>query len=764
MKSTLPTSEIKRRRRERLFILAAGVLMAVLSILEYYLISRPASFPTPTGSNIIIFAVINLNIILVLLLVFLIVRQLVKVIFEDKKRLLGAKLRKKLVLAFIFLSLLPTLMLFFASFQFLRTSLTYWFDIKVERALDNALTVGQTYYQDRVAQLEQSAQTISLAVSLRCIKDSAIDMVCAEEMLTPHPLLPNGSLTKTCSPINSIEIFSPSLKAQLTRTWLPLAGPPPRIPSSNLAKALNEGGLVVQNDNLQNGSLIRVLCPLKGPNGPALAVIAVGNLIPSDINGLLDGIKMGYEDYHQLLLYQNPIKATLLLALFLITLLIIFVSIWLGFRIAKGITEPVQMLAEATHRIAQGDLDFSLETHGRDELSSLVRAFNTMTQDLKEARRRAENASRQLKKSYYEIEQRRRYIEIILQNVAAGVISIDRNGIVTTMNRSAEAILKLKADEIVGMPYHKLLDKDQVNEFEAIRREIASTGKGTLQRPMRIQVKDRYLSLIVSFTVLRDQDGMSHGVVIVFDDLTELEKIQRLAAWREVARRIAHEVKNPLTPIQLSAQRLRKKYMEGLDKEAREVFDACTNTIIKQADELKRLVNEFSNFARMPTIRPRAVRLDALAEEVVALYREAHPAIAFTLKRPDIMPEAVLDPDQIKRAIINLLDNAVASMPDGGSVEVGVFFDSEKREVGVWVADTGTGITPEDRERIFEPYFSKKRGGTGLGLAIVNSIVMDHNGRIKVEDNVPYGTRFTLIFPQQQSIGGHAQEKNTDNR
>lgn len=762
MKSILPISETKRRRRERLFIVGAAILIATLSAIEYRLIT--GSGPLSPTSNIIIFAVINLNIILVLLLGFLIVRQLVKVVFEDRERLLGAKLRTKLVLAFIFLSLLPTMMLFFASFQFIRTSLTYWFDIKVEHALDNALIVGQTYYQDRVAQLEQTAQTMAMAISLKCTKDDdRIDTSCVEQMSYPNPLLPEGPVPKTCSPINSIEIINTSSRTMFTKTWLPLVGPPPQVSAPNLSKMFEENNPVVQNDNLQNGSLIRVLYPLKNPSGSIIAALAIGHLIPNDINGLLEGIRMGYEDYHQLLLYQNPIKATLLLTLFLITLLIIFVSIWFGFRMAKGITEPVQMLAEATHRIAQGDLDFSLETHGRDELSSLVKAFNTMTQDLKEARRRAENASRQLKRSYSEIEQRRRYIEIILQNVAAGVISIDRNGIITTMNRSAEAILNLSAEKIVGMPYHQLLSADQADEFEIIRKEIALTGKGTLQRPMKIQVKDKLLSLIVSFTVLRDQEGKSHGVVIVFDDLTELEKIQRLAAWREVARRIAHEVKNPLTPIQLSAQRLRKKYMAGLSEDEKEVFDTCTKTIINQADELKRLVNEFSNFARMPALRPRPVQLKDLANEILGLYREAHPDVSFIIKCQESLPDAILDPDQIKRAVINLVENALASMPDGGTIEIEITYDKEKKEMHLVVADTGSGIAPEDKERIFEPYFSRKRGGTGLGLAIVNSIIMDHNGWITVEDNIPKGTRFTLVFPQQ-SIQGHAQKKYTDSR
>jgi two-component system nitrogen regulation sensor histidine kinase NtrY len=261
-----------------------------------------------------------------------------------------------------------------------------------------------------------------------------------------------------------------------------------------------------------------------------------------------------------------------------------------------------------------------------------------------------------------------------------------------------------------------------------------------------MEMKDKTLSLLVNFTILRDQDERSLGVVIVFDDLTELEKIQRLVAWREVARRIAHEVKNPLTPIQLSAQRLRKKYLDKLDDEAKVVFDKCTNVIISQAIELKHLVDEFSNFARMPIPRLRPTRLDYLTDDILAVYREGQPKIEFNLNVQENLPDALLDPDQIKRALINLLDNAVASMPDGGRIDIQIKYNTDKNEIYLIVSDTGSGILPEDLSRIFEPYFSKRKGGTGLGLAIVNSIVADHNGRIMVENNIPKGTKFVLSF------------------
>jgi two-component system nitrogen regulation sensor histidine kinase NtrY len=745
MKSTLPTREARKRRNERIIMMIAGILIVLLSLAEYYLISGFS--PLPASNNILIFAVINLNIILILLLGFLVVRNLVKLIFEDRKNLPGAKLRTKLVIAFVSLSLIPTILLFLVSFQFLRTSISYWFDIKIEKSLDNAMVIGRTYYEKQIADLQHLSQDISRLLSLKCIQeDNSIDRVCIEQLVNPTPLLFGFQGSSSIAPFNSVEIIDSSQKELFVKIWLPLVDKPPSIPRSVLNQIFEGEDFLVHSMAVEGGELIRILRPLRSTDNGIEAVLALGHLMPQDMIYMLDNIRSGYEDYRQLKLFKNPIKGSLLITLCLITFLIIFVSIWFGFRLAKSITEPVQILAEATHRVALGDLDFKLESKGKDELSSLVQAFNIMTQDLKEAKRRTEETSRQLRKSYAEMEQRRRYIEIILENVTAGVISINRQGVVTLMNKSAANILNMSPEDIIGKPYLQLLTKDQAKEFEKIRQELSLSQKDKLQRSIRMEMKDKTLSLLVNFTILRDQDERSLGVVIVFDDLTELEKIQRLVAWREVARRIAHEVKNPLTPIQLSAQRLRKKYLDKLDDEAKVVFDKCTNVIISQAIELKHLVDEFSNFARMPIPRLRPTRLDYLTDDILAVYREGQPKIEFNLNVQENLPDALLDPDQIKRALINLLDNAVASMPDGGRIDIQIKYNTDKNEIYLIVSDTGSGILPEDLSRIFEPYFSKRKGGTGLGLAIVNSIVADHNGRIMVENNIPKGTKFVLSF------------------
>lgn len=733
-------------------MLTSGAAVLILSWVEYALIS--GSGPFQHGSNLLIFFIINLNTILILFLGFLIIRNLVKVVFEDRQNLLGAKLRTKLVVAFVSLSLLPTLALFFVAFQFLSTSLSYWFDIRVEKSLESAITVGKTLYDEQVRGIKLVAQDVEHSIAIQCLTEGdQLDKECLENVIEQisMPIAGKGRIEQ--ARIHSLEIISLDKGLFFRKYLLPLVDPPPAIPKIIMEKALHHNKPVVTPHPVAAGELIRAVTILSHSGKRPLYLVVVGKVLHQDMMGLLDDIRTGYEEYRQLRVFQKPIHTAVTILMLAVTFLILFVSVWFGFRLAKTITEPVQMLADATHRVAHGNLDFHLEAPGRDELSSLVRAFNTMTADLKEARARAERATKQLKKSYAELERRQRYIEIILQNVAAGVISIDRNGVVTTVNKSAESILGITAEEVVGKPYHNLLSKEYGQEFEKVRKELLVSGNETIHRSMRIEVNGKPLSLVVSFTLLKDMDGRSLGVVVVFDDLTELERIQRLAAWREVARRIAHEVKNPLTPIQLSAQRLKKRFGDKCSEvDDKKVFDRCTNTIISQVEDLKRLVNEFSNFARMPSASPRPEDLNSIVNEVLPMYQEMRKDIVFHVQQGQV-PKANLDRDQVRRALVNIIDNALYSMKGGGEIILTTGYNVHRGMVYVSVADTGSGVSEEDKPRLFEPYFSKRPGGTGLGLAIVNSVMQDHGGRITIDDNEPHGTVFTLWFPAPPKDG-----------
>jgi two-component system nitrogen regulation sensor histidine kinase NtrY len=362
-----------------------------------------------------------------------------------------------------------------------------------------------------------------------------------------------------------------------------------------------------------------------------------------------------------------------------------------------------------------------------------------MTRDLLISRRQIEKGSQ-------ELENRRRYIEIILQNVAAGVISIDEAGKVTMVNRYAEDLLRINRKEVVGKDYTSILRSEHLSILESFLAELYRSEKVSIQIPLRLTIGEETFSLRVNFTKLEDDEHNPLGVVMVFDNLTELEKAQRMAAWREVARRIAHEVKNPLTPIQLSAQRLRKKYMNSIASDDG-VFDACTNTIINQVDELKRLVSEFSEYARMPVIQKSPGDLAVMVREIVPLYEEAHKHVRFSIVESSPVPSFLFDAKQMKRVLINLLDNGVAVLPEGGAVDIEVGADRDRGIAFFEVRDNGPGVRDSDKPRLFEPYFSTKKSGTGLGLAIAATIVSDHGGAIRVRDNTPTGARFLVELP-----------------
>ena len=444
---------------------------------------------------------------------------------------------------------------------------------------------------------------------------------------------------------------------------------------------------------------------------------------------------------------KNPIKISHMITLSIVTLLIIFSSVWFGFYLSKGITVPIQELAEGTNRIASGDYDVFIDLGAEDEIGVLVNSFNRMALDLKNSKKQVEAANEELRKSNIELDQRRLYMEIVLANVAAGVISVDGDGRVLTINKSAEKIFHVQAGSVIGKHYGEVVGKDNLGVINEFFQDRSLFRKGFLQRQIRLTLEDSILSLLVFLNVLRDDRGKYLGLVAVFEDLTEVEKAQRLAAWREVAQRIAHEVKNPLTPIQLSAQRLRKRYGRLLAQEDGKVFEECTNMIVDQVEELKTLVNEFSSYARMPALNPAPNSLKQIIEESVSLYRETRKEVTISFHDSADLPLMKVDRDQMKRVMINLLDNALDAIDGKGEIVIDLFHDKEEERVRIEVADNGKGIPPEHKTRLFEPDFSTKKHGTGLGLAIVSSIISEHGGSIRVQDNLPRGTRFAIELP-----------------
>jgi two-component system nitrogen regulation sensor histidine kinase NtrY len=382
-----------------------------------------------------------------------------------------------------------------------------------------------------------------------------------------------------------------------------------------------------------------------------------------------------------------------------------------------------------------------------DEIGILVDSFNRMTSDLGVSQAKLQETYRDLQAKHAEVEHRRRYTEAVLETVGTGVVSTDEAGLVTTINGAAERMLGLTAGNVQGVPAAQVFRPPVHADIAALIQRVGRLHEGVLDREVHLRRDGQAITLLASATELRGPGGRYMGMVLAFEDLTELLKAQRLAAWREVAQRIAHEIKNPLTPIQLSAQRLRRRFAAGRTADEKRLLEEATGTIIHEVDGLKHLVDEFSRFARMPALTPRPTDLARLLESVVALYRDSHPAVRIrTAFEPDLPPVEV-DPDQIKRAVLNLVDNAVEAVGPSGEVTVEAAWLGPAHRARIVVADDGPGITPEDKDRLFVPYFSTKATGMGLGLAIVQQIVTEHGGSIRVEDSVPHGSRFVLELP-----------------
>ena len=618
------------------------------------------------------------------------------------------------------------------------TGLDYWFTIYFERSLQDSLDVGKAYYQASQKGTLIYAQQISQDLGQQGPLGTG-DPEFLQRLIQDKRQEYGLAL---------VQVYLPTLEQRFqVNTPEPFLKYFQQPALASIEKGFRPSGFT-EIQSTREGDFFLAGVPIwdqSVPRRPQAALLVV-SYFPKSLMAKMDTISAGLEGYRQMQLLRNPIKLVYLVILSIVTLLIVFSATWFGFYLAKGITIPIQRLAEGTYRVAQGDYNFSIDLDAKDEFGLLVQSFNRMTADLKQSQTELERINEELRKSYEEINHRRRYMETILANIGAGVISVDAQGKITIINTSAKEMLLIKTEKVLGRPYREVLGPEHLAIVQDFIPSLDLLKKGTIERSLKVSLRDRTLTLLIKITVLRDEEGRSLGMVLVFDDLTEIEKMQKVSAWREVARRLAHEIKNPLTPIKLSAQRLRKKYLDQLPA-GREVFDECTQTIINQVDELTRLVNEFFAFARLPAVNLSVNDLNSLIQEVMVLYQGSHRRIHFSFDPDSGLPPFPLDREQIKRVMINLLDNAVAAVTDEGAIAVQTRYNPVLQMAQIEVHDTGIGISSQDKNRLFEPYFSTKKGGTGLGLTIVSSIISDHRGHIRVKNNTPKGTVFMIELP-----------------
>jgi len=714
-----------RRRREIYIALAAVGLMGLLTWIELHFFGV---------ESYLFLAFFNLNIILLVLVLFLVIRNVFKLVIERRRKVLGSKLRTRLVMTFITLSIVPTLLMFFIAVRFVHTSVDYWFQEQVGQSMQQALEVGQVFY----ASVKQGLEVRS---------EITLDQIRSQQYLWGGPGMSNFLENKkeVEHDLSLMGIVSPSLREQNWfadeewKTYWPEIRQD--IPWDELLE--NPEYWTGMWPSQESGDLVVGIMPV---DQARTGFLVMGQTMDPGLLFRLDGIVQGIEEYRKLETIKNPMKTALYTILGIITLLIIFGSTWFGFKLSREISAPVQALAEGTERVARGDLGVRLQDQSDDELGLLVQSFNKMARDLEKSQNSLTQANMRLASQNQELESRGRYMHAVLDNITAGVISIDHEGRITTVNKAAEYILGIDSRKVLGRYPLDLVGGDYSSLIHEVLNQLHDLPESQWQRQLNLEVKGRIVKILVNAVILRGDQGDDYGIVAVFEDITELEKMQRLAAWREVARRIAHEIKNPLTPIKLSAQRLEKKFASKVRDPS---FEQSTQLIIRQVENLQQMVREFSTFAKLPEVRPMPDCLDSLVQEVVSMFEQSHRHIKWELTVVSNIPKFSFDREAMKRVFLNIFLNAVEAIDkkSEGLVCVDMDYDAQLNRVFVQVADNGPGLSSEERARLFEPYYSSKKEGTGLGLAIAKSIVSDHGGYVRVKSNQPQGTVFVVELP-----------------
>jgi two-component system, NtrC family, nitrogen regulation sensor histidine kinase NtrY len=716
----------KRRRRELIAVGVAATVLVAFVLAQTEL--PPLTRHTSLVSNLVVILLFDLSFLLLGLLLLLVGRNLAKVIFEHRRGLIGSKFQVRLVLGFIAVALLPSVFLLIVAGAFLRADVASWFNPEYERVLDDSLDIARVYYLSAANNAAHFAREIA-------------EEVAAKGLMRPErraQLKDFIAQRQQDYNLGTIEVFDNSRRLLLialsprTPTGIGVA------PDSPLLAQTLGGHGATRTDQFGKSDVIRGTAPIySSPESDLVTgAVVVDYYLPRSLAQRAAGISQTFEDYFQLRTLRQPIMRSYFLALMLIGLVVVLLASWFGMYLARGVTVPIKLLAEGTQAIAHGDLEYEIPSVGDDEIGQLVDSFNRMTTDLRA--------------SQTELERRRAYTETLLRNVSAGVVGLDPQGIITAINPYAERILGQKGGEVLGRGWRAAFQPALVRTLEDIFAEHSRPHEA--RSSIKIQPPGGgEFELMVTASALGEGDG-ELGTVLFLEDVSQLAKVERMEAWREVARRIAHEIKNPLTPIQLSAERLRRQLATRSDGDAK-LVDECTRVIIGEVEDLKRLVSEFSAFARMPHLNPTPGDLNPLAEETVATFRDANPGVEFGLALASALPQIAIDRDALKRALVNLLENAVnaavGANPNGARprIDVRTAIDAQSGVVTLEVRDNGPGIPPALRSRIFEPYFSTRKGGTGLGLAIVSAIVADHHGFVRVRDNPPRGSRFVLEFP-----------------
>jgi two-component system, NtrC family, nitrogen regulation sensor histidine kinase NtrY len=751
------TPEHRRKVRNRIgLIIFLSIIVIFLIFFNIY--QQGSKTWSSIDSNLNIFLLINLNIILLIIVIIMIMRNLTKLIYERRKRKLGFKLKYKLTLAFILISSLPIMLLFFIANGFLTNTLDFWFEGQFSVALKNSATVVNNFDNERVNELKHYAKIIAknyqtelstdppiidqtqqiIQSGIKSIKDSESDILRYKRQESWF----NEALKQYR--FSALIFYDASLNP--LKTWFanPEIAPLWKPLSKDIVNNLVITTTLSFNSREKDGQIMRALVPLsiKDKQYYLEATKIMTGTGYEDLTIVLNNLK----DHRKFLALERPIRTNYTTYLLLFTLLIIFGGTWFGYYLARSIVEPIETLVDGTRRISKGDLDFQIQLQVDDELNMLLDAFNAMTKELLQNRKKLAKSREELILTTKTVEERNIFVELVLQNMQSGIFSVDNSGYVKGINPYMVRLFQIKLPKTVKKHYRSIFTKEQIMLFEELSNEISNPHITSAQKDVHFKIDKKTIHISMELFQLTNAKGEQLGKLLVVDDLTELDRSTRARAWREVARRIAHEIKNPLTPIQLSAQRIRRKYLDQLENS--DLLDKCTLTIINEVQGLKTMVNEFSKFARLPEIQSSPLNINNILEEVCNLFIHGLPSDTKLILNTDTrIPNVLVDAEQMKRVFTNLIDNAKSAIKKRGKIEVNSMYSSDLKMVVIEVIDDGEGISEHTIHRIFDPYVTTKKHGTGLGLAIVQQIIADHNGYIRVRSEPKSGTKFTIELP-----------------
>ncbi|MEJ2008768.1 MAG: ATP-binding protein [Acidobacteriota bacterium] len=735
----------KPHSRRRAFLIFLLIVVPVLLFIGWSQASFNLSFIHPRSASQTLLLVVVSTLIFLTFVIFALIlaRNLLKLYVERRSRKLGSRFKTKMVVAFLALTLVPVSFLFAFSYGLLNRSIDKWFGIPFDVVRSDASEVVHqlaiqaenrsrhlSVHLAASPQLVEAASLGDRAALKRVLQREVADLSSESAMFFD----PAGNLLATGGRVE--------LKAEDVRAVLP----------RHSFKDLPPAGMTIRK-RFNDEEIFLSVKPVTFATGGTSGVVVAMTRLPMNIARIASQIQSEAQKYDQLSRQRKAVRTVYLLSLFLLTLLILFVASWFAIFLSKQVTVPIQALANATHEVSRGNLDYHIAARGDDELGSLIHSFNQMTRQLKENRLALENAAQEIQKANRELEERGNVMEAILENIPTGVVSFDPQGRIVQVNSTAE--LMFGAETIRSAQYlGDLFSPDEAREVARLFRR--ALRQGVVTRQMEVGLDGRRAFVALTLSSIRARHG-AVGSLLVLEDLTELLRAQKAVAWQEVAQRIAHEIKNPLTPIQLSAERIRRwlgradRALPG--KELVTAVEQSASLIEREVATLKTLVDEFSHFARFPASRPVLADVNSIVGKALQVFEGRLDGITMRCEMAAGLPPIHADPDQMKRVLINLIDNAAEALEQSPAKAIWVRtqLDAERDVVILMVADSGPGIPIEAKERLFFPFFSTKRRGTGLGLAIVSRIISEHNGTIRVEENLPLGTKFIIELPVEHA-------------